>query len=175
MEMLFSKIKERMDMGEGTRVEIDLVDMLSEDEGILVGDSAKGFICVLAETRETNTYPPRPFRINAGAIHQYIYIGNNETRYLSELKAGDSVIVTNGTNERPVKIGRVKIEKRKFERIILESGVSATLQVADSVFILGDGKAEHFCSISNATIAYCGMSDVARHKGKVIEETIVEK
>lgn len=175
MKIQFSKTKRKMDMGEGSRVEVDLVDILKETEGILVGDSAKGFICVLAETRETNTYPPRPFRVNAGAIHQYIYVGNNETKYLSELKAGDSVVVTDGTNERTVKVGRVKIEKRKFERIVLESGVSATLQVADSVFILGEGKAEHFCNISNESIGYCEMTDVARHKGKVIDETIIEK
>lgn len=175
MKIQFSKTKEKMDMGEGTRVEIDLVDILNENEGILVGDSAKGFICVLGETRETNIYPPRPFRVNAGAIHQYVYVGNNETKYLSELKAGDSIVVTDGKNERIVKIGRIKIEKRNFERIVLECGVSATLQVADSVFILGDKKSEHFCSISNATIGYCEMADVARHKGKVIKETIVEK
>lgn len=164
-----------MDMDEGARVEIDLVDILSENEGILVEDSAKGFICVLAETRETNTYPPRPFRVNAGAIHQYIYIGNNETKYLSELKAGDSVVVTDGINERMVRIGRVKIEKRKFERIVLESGISATLQVADSVFVLGERKTEHFCNISNESIGYYEMADIARHKGKAIKETIVKK
>lgn len=175
MKILFSKAKEKMDMGEGARVEIDLVDILNENEGVLVGDSAKGFVCVLAETRETKTYPPRPFRVNAGAIHQYVYVGNNETKYLSELKAGDSVVVTDGTNERMVRIGRVKIEKRKFERIVLESGVSATLQVADSVFVLGERKAEHFCNISSESIGYYEMADVARHKGKVIEETIVEK
>lgn len=175
MKFQFSKIKERMDMGEGSRVEIDLVDILSENEGVLVGDSAKGFICVLAETRETNTYPPRPFRVNAGAIHQYLYVGNNETKYLSELKAGDSVVVTDGTNERIVKIGRVKIEKRNFERIVLESGISATLQVADSVFVLGERKSEHFCDISNESVGYYKMSEVARHKGKAIEEIIVEK
>ena len=164
-----------MDMGEGSRVEIDLIDALSENEGILVGDFARGFICVLAETRETSTYPPRPFRINAGAIHQYLYVGNNETKYLSELKAGDSVVVTDGSNERFVKIGRVKIEKRNFERIVLENGISATLQVADSIYILGEKKAEHFCEESNAPIGCCEMSEIARHKGKVIEEIIVEK
>ena len=57
----------------------------------------------------------------------------------------------------------------------LEQEVSATLQVADSVFILGEGKAEHFCNISNESIGYCEMTDVARHKGKVIVETIIEK
>ena len=77
MKIQFSKAKEKMDMGEGTRVEIDLVDILSENEGILVGDSAKGFICVLAETRETNTYPPRPFRVNAGAIHLELQMRSN--------------------------------------------------------------------------------------------------
>lgn len=175
MEIKFSRIKEKMDMGEGARVEIDLIDILNSNEGILVGDSAKGFICVLAETRETDTYPPRPFRVNAGAIHQYVYVGDNQTKYLSELKAGDSVVVTDGINERIVKIGRIKIEKRNFERIVLECGLSTTLQVADSVFIMGEKGAEHFCSMSNASIGYCEMEDVARHKGKTIKETIIEK
>lgn len=41
MNIQFSKTKEKMDMGEGSLVEVDLVDILKETEGILVGDSAK--------------------------------------------------------------------------------------------------------------------------------------
>ena len=34
MNIQFSKTKEKMDMGEGSRVEVDLVDILKETEGI---------------------------------------------------------------------------------------------------------------------------------------------
>lgn len=176
MQMDYSKLANCTDMGAGTRVEIDFIDSLNDDEGIMVGDKAKGFICVLAENRSTSTYPPRPFRVNAGAIHQYVYVGENETRYLSELKSGDNVIVTNGTSERKVKIGRVKIEKREFIRIELENGITATLQNADSIFIAGDDTAVHLCDITgNDMIGCIIMRDSARHIGKAIEEEIIEK
>lgn len=113
-------------MGKGSQVEIDFVDVLIDTERILVGDSARGFICVLAETRETGTYSHHPFRINAGAIHQYVYVGDSKTKYLSKLKSGDLILVTDGIKERIVKICRVKMEK-KFEKIVLKSGASDTL------------------------------------------------
>ena len=176
MQMEFSRVVRCTDMGIGTRVEIDLVDSLNDDEGILVGDKARGFVCVLAENRQTSTYPPRPFRVNAGAIHQYVYVGDNETRYLSELRSGDSVVVTNGINERMVKIGRVKIERREFVCIELENGITATLQNADSIFISGDKTAIHLCDISEKDIVGSViMQNQARHIGKAIEEEIIEK
>lgn len=176
MEAKTSKIISILEMGTGTRVEIDFIEVLGENEGVLVGDSAKGFMCVLAETRETETYPPRPFRVNAGAIHQYVYVGENQTKYLSEIKAGDRVIVVDGTNERLVTVGRVKIESREFERISLDSGITATLQKADSIFVLGNDGPSHLADIKEGdVISFFPMQDVARHKGIAIEETITEK
>lgn len=78
--------------GEGIRVEIDLIDMLSESEGVLVGDSAIGYVCVLAETRAT--------------------------KYLSELSAGGAACVTDGHSTRGVTVGMVKTEKRPFVRVV---------------------------------------------------------
>ena len=176
MEVKTSKIESILEMGLGTRVEIDFIEILGANEGVLVGDSAKGFVCVLAETRKTETYPPRPFRVNAGAIHQYVYVGENQTKYLSELKAGDRVIVVDGTNERLVTVGRVKIESREFERISLDCGITATLQKADSIFVLGNDDPFHLVDIKEGNMLTCFlMQDTARHKGIAIEETIIEK
>lgn len=176
MERIFEEYTELLDMGVGTRVEIDFIDVLTEDEGILVGNTARGYVRVLAENRETETYPPRPFRVNAGAIHQYIYIGNNKTKYLSEIKPGDSIYVTDGTKERQVTVGRVKIEKRDFIRIAFASDVSATLQKADSIFIAGKEGAVHLLDIEEG-IQVETLHDqmIARHKGEMIEESICEK
>lgn len=171
----FSHVINRVDMGVGARVEIDFIDILNNDEGILVGDSAKGFVCILAETRGTETYPPRPFRVNAGAIHQYVYVKDNTTKYLSEIRPGDKILVTNGINERSITVGRVKIENREFERICLESGITATLQKADSVFLLSkDGSAHLFDITDKDMLAYFPMEDIARHKGQPIQESVIE-
>lgn len=171
-----SVIKEIIEMGEGSRVEVDFIDILGAQEGVLVGDTARGFVLVLAETRETETYPPRPFRVNAGSIHQYICVADGKTKYLSELKSGDRVLVTDRENERYVTIGRVKIEKREFIQLRLEDGVTATLQKADSVHVSGNGKALHLIEGKPGdSIDVVEAECVARHKGEIIEESIEEK
>ena len=176
MEFVNSKIAEIIDMGEGTRVEVDFIDILGENEGILVGDTARGYFLVLAETRATETYPPRPFRVNAGSIHQYICVKDGETKYLSELRSGDRVLVTDGKGERYVTVGRVKIEKREFLHIKLENGTTATLQKADSVHVSGKGVALHLLECKEGDEISAALSEsVARHKGKAIEEQIEEK
>lgn len=176
MEKSFEKNREIMEMGIGTRVEIDFIDVLNENEGILVGNTGQGYVRVLAECRQTDTYPPRPFRVNAGAIHQYIYIGDSKTKYLSDIKAGDSIFVTDGINDRQVIVGRVKIEKREFIRILFDSSISATLQKADSIFIAGENGAVHLMDI-NADSCIETYTDIgfARHKGELIDEEIIEK
>lgn len=176
MELAYGTVAQITDMGEGTRVELDFVDVLGSSEGVLVGDTARGFLCVLGETRSTDTYPPRPFRVNAGAIHQYVYMGDNKTKYLSEVKAGDRIVITDGKNERLVSVGRVKIEKRPFKKIILDGGISATLQDADSVFIMGNGNPVHLKDVKEQEeIAYLKAENYARHKGEAIEEEIEER
>lgn len=176
MELEYGAVAQIIDMGEGTRVELDFVDALGSSEGVLVGDTARGFLCVLGETRSTDTYPPRPFRVNAGAIHQYVYMGDNKTKYLSEVRAGDRIVITDGKKERLVSVGRVKIEKRPFKKIILDDGISATLQDADSVFIMGKESSVHFKDVKEQEkIAYLKAESYARHKGEAIEEEIEER
>lgn len=176
MELAESKIVEMLDMGDGTRAELDFIDILNEDEGVLVGNTGSGFVLVLAETRSTDTYPPRPFRVNIGAIHQYIYIGDDVTKYVSEIKPGDKVLVTNGVSERMVAVGRIKIEKRPIKRIVLENSISASLQVADSIFLKGKNTAAHFIELQcDNTIASYLSDNTARHKGEAVNEFIIEK
>lgn len=176
MEKSFEKCQEIMEMGIGTRVEIDFIDLLNENEGILVGNTAQGYVRILAECRQTDTYPPRPFRVNAGAIHQYVYVGDSKTKYLSDIKAGDSILVTDGINDRQVTVGRVKIEKREFVRILFDSSISATLQKADSIFLAGKDVAVHLMDINdNSYLETYTDIGFARHKGELIDEEITEK
>ena len=53
--------------------------------GCLLGSSAKLLALVLAETAASGYVPPRPFRVNAGPVHQYVLMADGSTRYLSEV------------------------------------------------------------------------------------------
>ena len=101
--------------GVGDRICVDLIDLLNEGEGMLVGSSSNSLVLVHGETVESEFVPTRPFRVNAGAVHSYVLMADGSTSYLSELKMGDEVMVVDQeSSSRSVTVGRVKIEKRPF-------------------------------------------------------------
>jgi 3-dehydroquinate synthase II len=59
---------------------------------MLVGSQSKAAFLVQSESEESSYVAARPFRVNAGAVHAYVKVGE-KTRYLSELKAGDEVTI----------------------------------------------------------------------------------
>lgn len=177
MENKKLEVLELTNIGIGTRISIDFIDELEIDEYILVGNVCKGYLGILSECRKTETYPPREFRINAGAIHQYIYIGNNKTKYLSEIEPGDKICIFSKNGDRTVAVGRIKKEKREMMRLVLkdEDFISATLQIADSVHLVAD-EIKSVIDLKVGDIIDVFKSDiVATHKGDSIEEYIVEK
>jgi len=101
--------------GIGERACIDLIQRLDEGEGMAIG-SVSGLLCLVhGETVPSEYVPTRPFRVNAGAVHSYALMADGSTKYLSELSAGDDVaIVLPDGSQRPVTIGRLKIERRPF-------------------------------------------------------------
>ena len=58
-----------------------------------VGNFSRAQFLVMAECRQTEYIPARPFRVNAGPIHAYVLGPDNTTAYLSELSAGAQVLV----------------------------------------------------------------------------------
>ncbi|WP_085506166.1 3-dehydroquinate synthase II [Thalassobacillus devorans] len=166
------------EVGEGMRVCLDFIDILDTHDGVYVGNTGHGYVKVLSENRESEKYPPRPFRINCGAFHQYLY-QENKTHYLQELNPGEKVIVEGEQEERELPLGRVKIEKRLFVRVVCKSEegiVSATLQKSTSVHVLEENKGE--VSIEELEIGdrILGLKDKpGRHLGEQIDEVIVEK
>ena len=80
-------------LGMGDRVCVDTCSLLSDGDGMLVGNTSSGFLLVHAETLENPYVAPRPFRVNAGAVHAYIMLPDGKTAYLSDLKSGDHVVV----------------------------------------------------------------------------------
>ncbi len=167
-------------IGMGTRVCIDFIDQLDPLEGVLVGNTGNGYLMVLSENRSTATYPPRVFRLNGGALHQYIYLGEGKTTYLSELEPGLELPIWNGNEVRKVAIGRVKLEKRPFLRIVCrvegtDQQLSATFQEADSVHLLtADHEAKAAMDVTEGDRLICFPDQPGRHLGEKIEEEIKE-
>ena len=98
------------DGGCADRVAVDFTTLLSHDEGLLVGSSAKALALVLGETATGGFVPPRPFRVNAGPVHAYALAADLSTKYLSEVGAGDHLLIVgrDGSTREGV-VGRAKV------------------------------------------------------------------
>lgn len=163
----------------GKRVCIDTVDCLKQNEGMLVGSKSCGGVLVSSETHYLPYMDLRPFRVNAGAIHSYIWGPDDMSPYLSDLKAGSKVLcVDTEGNAREVIVGRTKIETRPLLMITVKAkGESLNVIVQDDwhIRIFGaDGK------VKNASQIKCGdellvyVCDSGRHVGIKIEENLEE-
>ena len=163
------------DGGFGDRVCIDLTSILEVGEGLLIGSSANALALVHGETLASEFVPPRPFRVNAGAVHAYVMMSDGTTRYLNELAAGDSVAVCNpGGIVRSAIIGRMKIESRPFLLIRFSHSESGTtgqtfLQQAETVrFISPLGEMPPVTSITVGDLLLARIGASARHIGQTV-------
>lgn len=166
--------------GTGDRVIVDTTSMLRPAEGLLVGSSAAFLFHVASEAVGSRFSRPRPFRVNAGAAHSYVLLSDGTTRYLSELTAGDAVVVAepNGAS-RSVRVGRLKVERRPLLLIEGERGdhrPTVFLQEAETVRVsLESGPQLAVTELATGARLYGVALPPARHLGRVIEETIEER
>lgn len=108
-----AEIDEIVDVGMGERVCIDTVSMLNYGEGMLVGNRSNFLFLVHNESIGSSFTSPRPFRVNAGAVHCYTLVPEGNTKYLSELESGSQVLIADTKGDiRTVVVGRSKIESR---------------------------------------------------------------
>lgn len=166
-------------LGMGDRVCVDTCNLMQRGEGMLIGSQASGMFLVNSESEESPYVAARPFRVNAGAVHSYIKIGD-KTRYLSELQSGDKVtIIDSRGRQREGIVGRVKIESRPLMLIEAKVGdktVSAILQNAETIKLVGkDGTPISVAKLKQGDEVLVKLEEGARHFGKKIEETIIEK
>lgn len=180
VEFETAKVTKIESIGEGARVCLDLIDELDPIEGLLIGNTGKGYLMAVSENRTTDTYPPRPFRINAGAYHHYLLLDGGKTGYLAEIKPGMKVPIWKDNDSRLVPIGRVKIEKRPFIRIVCQElktnqEISVTVQEADSVHLLAaDRTAKAVIDLAIGDELICYPDEPGRHLGEKIKEEIIE-
>lgn len=168
--------------GMGDRVCVDTCTRMNVGDGMLIGNTSSGFLLVHSETEENPYVEPRPFRVNAGGLHAYCLSPNNQTNYLSELKAGSQVLLVSSSGETQVAaVGRVKIERRPLlylEAHSPDSGakVTAILQNAETIRLIGSGgKPVSVVNVKPGDTVLGHLCAAGRHFGMAVAETIIEK
>ena len=177
-----AKILEIKEVGNGERVCVDTASMLGRGEGMLIGSKSNFLFLVHNESVGSSFTSPRPFRVNAGAVHCYTLSPDGTTRYLSELETGSEVLVLNSHGKaRRATVGRSKIENRPMLMIKAQIGEEVggiIAQNAETIrFVKPNG---HLVSVTHlkkgdTVLAYAKQA-TGRHFGmEVDDEYIVEK
>jgi len=167
-------------VGMGDRVCVDTCSMLEDGQGMLMGNTSSSMLLVHAETLENPYVAPRPFRVNAGAVHAYIMLPDGKTAYLSDLSIGGKVLVADEKGHaRTAVIGRTKIERRPLLLVEAESGTTKTsliLQNAETIRLVGeDGGAISVVHLKAGDRVMGCILEGGRHFGIAVKETIIEK
>jgi 3-amino-4-hydroxybenzoic acid synthase len=167
-------------IGMGYRSCIDTTTLFSETEGILVGSTSQGGLLCCAEVFFLPYMELRPFRVNAGAVHSYVYNFNDRTDYMSELRAGSPVMVVDRTGAtRRAGVGRMKTEVRPLRLIEAEfaSGerINTIMQDDWHVRIFSDdAKPLNITELRPGDKVLGHVAKPGRHVGIKVDEHIME-
>jgi 3-dehydroquinate synthase II/3-amino-4-hydroxybenzoic acid synthase len=164
----------------GFRACIDTATLFSKDEGMLVGSTSQGGILCCPEVFYLPYMDLRPFRVNAGAIHSYVYGTGNRTAYMSELAVGSTaMIVSTRGAVRTAPVGRMKVEQRPLRLIKVkfpgERFVNVLLQDDWHVRVFSDeGLPLNISDIEAGCKVLGHVTEMGRHVGIKIDEAIFE-
>lgn len=173
-------VTELRHIGMGARACIDTTGLMTQDEGMLVGSTSQGGIFICSETHYLPYMNLRPFRVNAGAIHSYIWMPNDTAEYLTDLQVGSKVLCVNTKGEaRELSVGRIKIEVRPLLLIkgkVDDQEISVIVQDDWHIRIMSaEGKPLNATEIKPGDQLLAYICEPGRHVGIKIEETIIEK
>ncbi len=176
-----AKVLSIQPIGTGARVCVDTVDLMVPGEGMLVGCQSAGFFLVEAEVNENPYVQSRPFRVNAGPASHYTLTSLQTTRYLSELKAGDEVLIVDREGKvRVTNVGRSKIEFRPL--LLIEAQADQTkiktiLQNAETIRLVTPKASKPVTELKlNDEVLVHLAAKGGRHFGvSVPEETVIER
>ncbi len=178
--ILPGKVKQIEHIGMGHRACIDTTSLMQPNEGMIIGSLSQGGILVSSETHFLPYMNLRPFRVNAGAVHSYVWCPNNTTEYITDLKSGSKVLVIdNEGNAREVSVGRIKTEVRPLLKITVEVNeieISTIVQDDWHIRVLGiNGEPYNASCLTPGTILAAYVCEPGRHVGIKIDESILEK
>lgn len=167
-------------IGTGARVCVDTCELIRSGEGLLTGCSSQALFLVEGEVNKIPHVSPRPFRVNAGPVSLYVLTPEGGTCYLSELSAGERVLLVDENGRtRPTDVARVKIERRPM--ILLEAetegrSIKTILQNAETVRLTTPNGSRPVSELKPGDQVLVRLEDGGRHFGtRVSEEMILEK
>jgi len=177
-----AKIIDIKEVGDGERVCVDTASMLHKGEGMLIGSRSNFLFLVHNESVGSSFTSPRPFRVNAGAVHCYTLAPDGTTKYLSEIETGSEVLVldTKGKARRAI-VGRSKIERRPMlmiKAVVGDEVGGIIAQDAETIrFVKSNG---HLVSVTHLkkgdSVLVYSQPATGRHFGmEVSDEYILEK
>lgn len=179
-ELLTARIKHVESLGLGDRVCVDTCSSMIQGEGMLVGNSSQALFLVHSESVENPFVNTRPFRVNAGPVHAYVRLANGQTKYLSEVRSGDRVLIVNFEGRSyPAIVGRAKMERRPLALVEAEENgqnLSIILQNAETIRLTepcGKGVSLVNLNVGSEVLVY--REKAARHFGVPVAETITER
>ncbi|MFQ5440080.1 MAG: 3-dehydroquinate synthase II [Nitrosopumilaceae archaeon] len=176
------KIIEIKEVGDGERVCVDTASMLHKGEGMLIGSRSNFLFLVHNESVGSSFTSPRPFRVNAGAVHCYTLSPSGTTNYLSEIETGSEVLIINSKGKaRRATVGRSKIERRPM--LMIKASVNGEIggiiaQDAETIrFVKPNGQLVSVTHLKKGdTVMVYSKAATGRHFGmEVDDEYILEK
>jgi len=176
------KIIEIKEVGDGERVCVDTASILHKGEGMLIGSRSNFLFLVHNESVGSSFTSPRPFRVNAGAVHCYTLSPDGTTSYLSEVETGSEVLIINSKGHaRRATVGRSKIERRPM--LMIKASVDGEIggiiaQDAETIrFVKPTGELVSVTHLKKGdTVMVYSKAATGRHFGmEVSDEYILEK
>jgi 3-dehydroquinate synthase II len=175
------KIIEIKEVGDGERVCVDTASMLHKGEGMLIGSRSNFLFLVHNESVGSSFTSPRPFRVNAGAVHCYTLSPDGTTSYLSEVETGSEVLIINSKGKARRAVGRSKIERRPM--LMIKASVDGEVggiiaQDAETIrFVKPTGELVSVTHLKKGdTVMVYSKAATGRHFGmEVSDEYILEK
>ncbi len=168
-------------LGSGLRACVDTAEIMSSGEGILVGSKSSALFLIEAEVHNNPHVAPRPFRVNAGAVSLYVLAERTKTRYLSEIRAGDEVLVVNRNGKsRTAHVGRSKLERRPLVLVEAQTENGHTcvtlLQNAETIRLVTPAASTPVTELKQGDEVLVHIQEGGRHFGTLVkEETVIEQ
>jgi 3-dehydroquinate synthase II len=180
LELVAVEVVAVKEIGTGARACIDTCDLMKPGEGILLGCQSSGLFLVQAEVHESPYVETRPFRVNAGPLSLYALTSPARTRYLSELKSGEEVLVVDREgNVRLTNVARSKIEWRPMLLIEAEYGgktLKLIAQNAETIRVVTPEGSKAVTDLQKGDKVLARVEEGGRHFGTLVkEEAVIER
>ena len=180
LQLAHGRVVSKRSLGSGARVCIDTCELMSAGEGMLIGSQSSGLFLLEAEVHKNPHVEPRPFRVNAGPVSAYVLTHGFKTRYLSELKAGDDVLIVDRTGRtRRGHVGRIKIERRPLLLVETEAmgkPYSLIVQNAETVRLVLTSDSKSVTDLASGDEVLMLIQEGGRHFGTLVnDEMVIER